>query len=98
MKTGKQPHILTTASNLLGISLLIVTGLKISNASINSYADDISLFAALFMLLSCILSYLSMGLETEKLSEKLENLADIFFMAGLLSLFAAICVLTYVIG
>ena len=97
MKTGKQPHILTTASNLLGISLLIVTGLKISNASINSYADEVSIFAAFFMLLSCILSYLSMAIEGEKLATRLEAVADVLFMAGLLSLFVAICVLFYAI-
>lgn len=88
MITGKQPHILNASSNLLGICFVLVTGLKLTKASDNTWADEISLMAAFALLSSCVLSYISM--RSERKSRHCESFADYLFLFGLLSLFAAV--------
>jgi hypothetical protein len=43
----KQPHILNAASNLLGIALLIIAGLNVSQIARHSIADEIAWVAAI---------------------------------------------------
>jgi amino acid transporter len=90
MKSGKQPHILNAASNLLGICFILITGLKITDSDIGTFADEISIFAALTLMISCLLSYAS--IRAEKNSERWENWADALFLAGMISLCVAMLV------
>ena len=55
----KPPHILNAASNLLGIALLIITGLHVSRYSATTFADEIAWGAAVSLMLSCLFSYLA---------------------------------------
>ena len=50
------PHILNAASNLLGICFVLITGLKVSGASMGTPLDEIAIFTALLFVTSCILS------------------------------------------
>ena len=50
----KHPHILNAASNLLGIALLIITGLHVSRYSATTFADEIAWGAAVSLMLSCL--------------------------------------------
>jgi hypothetical protein len=88
MPQGKQPHILNAASNLLGICFVLITGLKLTRTSETTLADEISLFAALGLLGSCVLSYIS--LRSVKNTDRLEKIADYLFLVSLVLLFAAI--------
>lgn len=88
MIIGKQPHILNASSNLLGICFVLVTGLKLTKASDNTWADEVSLVAALALLSSCVLSYISMRSEHE--STRFERIADYLFLFGLFTLFVAV--------
>lgn len=88
MNEGKQPHILNASSNLLGICFVLITGLKLSKASDNTFADEISLLAALCLLASCTLSYIAM--RGTKNSQRCETIADYCFLIGLFSLFVAV--------
>ena len=90
MITGKQPHILNASSNLLGICFVLITGLKLSKASDNTFADEISLLAGFCLLSSCVLSYIS--LRTHRQTTRYEGLADYLFLTGLLTLFVAVIV------
>jgi ABC-type lipoprotein release transport system permease subunit len=87
----KQPHILNAASNLLGIALLIIAGLNVSQIARHSIADEIAWVAAICLSLSCLLSYLAFRRASE--TDRLDLWADRIFMAGLFTLFAAIVTL-----
>jgi hypothetical protein len=87
MDNGKPPHILNASSNLLGICFIIITGLRLTNLKSTTLADEISLFAALTLLSSCLLSYLSIRIEKE--TTRLERWADYLFITGMISLFMA---------
>lgn len=87
----KNSHILNAASNLLGIAMLIVTGLKITNRSIGTYADECALVAALLLAFSCLFSYLS--IRGGDMADRMEDWADHIFLVGLICLCAAVVVL-----
>jgi uncharacterized membrane protein SirB2 len=87
----RNDHILGAASNLLGISLLIIAGLHIANAAAKTLADEVAWLSALCFAASCTLSYVAMRPATAH--ERVERIADRSFMLGLLTLFAAIVVL-----
>jgi hypothetical protein len=87
MTSDKQPHILSASSSLLGICFVLITGLKLTQAYLATYADEISIVASLCFIASCLLSYLSMRQDR---TGKLERFADYFFLIGLLFLSAAV--------
>lgn len=84
-------HILAAASNLLGITLLIIAGLHISRTSAHTFADEIAWGGAVCFSLSCLASYAS--LRDDKDSARLEGFADLVFMLGLGLLIVSIVVL-----
>ena len=84
-------HILNAASNLLGISVVLITGLKVTGHGERTLADEIAWVAALCFALSCLLSYLDLRAEPEDTPH--ERWADRLFMAGLATLIAAAAVL-----
>ena len=86
-----QGHILNAASSLLGISLVIIAGLNVTHTSRTTLADEVAWASAVFLALSCILSYLA--LRTAPRETQAGKWADRIFLLGLLSLFAAIVVL-----
>jgi len=88
---ARNSHILNAASNLLGIALLIVTGIHITANSSKTYADEMALVAALLLAVSCVVSYLS--IRQGERGERLENWADKIFLGGLIALVAAVLIL-----
>ena len=91
----RNTHILNAASNLLGIALLIVTGLHITDNAGKSYADEMALAAALLLSISCVVSYLS--IRRKERGERLEGLADKIFLGGLSALVIAVSILALTI-
>ena len=91
----KSQHILNAASNLLGITLVIIAGLHIANVSARTLADEVAWVSAVCLSLSCVTSYLSIRAEgvREGKGERMERFADLAFMAGLFSLIASVVVL-----
>lgn len=87
----KTHHILNAASNLLGISLLIIAGLHISDQARRTIADEIAWVGAVCFSASCWLSYLEIRSEGE--SGRLEGWADKAFMLGMVTLLASVLVL-----
>lgn len=90
-ETPKTHHILSSASNLLGISLLIIAGLHISNHAARTIADEVAWVGAVCFALSCTLSYASLRSATE--NPRAERWADTVFMGGLLALMVSVLIL-----
>ena len=89
----RNSHILNAASNLLGIALLIVTAINITDKAGKTYADEAGIVAALLLAVSCIVSYLSIRSPGE--GRRLEAWADKIFLSGLIALLAAVSVLVF---
>ena len=87
----KTTHILNAASNLLGIALLIITGLHISNQGRGTIADEVAWGAAVLFSLSCLFSY--QAIRQEARTELFEMLADRVFLLGICTLLASVTIL-----
>jgi hypothetical protein len=83
-------YILNAASNLLGITLLIIAGLHITNRSEKTFADEIAWIGAICFSLSCVLSYLA--IRSDNASSRSETIADILFLIGLLAVVGSVAV------
>ncbi|RZK57366.1 MAG: hypothetical protein EOO87_03120 [Pedobacter sp.] len=86
MKENRSPHILNTSANLLGFCFIVLTSVKISNLKESSFIDEGAALAIVIFMSSCLFSFLAMRNDTER-SVKLEKLADVLFLAGLIVLF-----------
>ena len=82
-------QILNAASNLLGIALIIITGLNVSHIAAQSFADEVAWVAAICLATSCLLSYLAIRHD----AARIETWADRIFLLGLAALISAIVVL-----
>lgn len=91
---SKHPHILNAASNLLGIALIIVTGLHVAGRSHRSWADEVALLAAFLFGVSCLLSYVAIRAEPH--ISRWEPWADRAFLSGLLAISAAVAMFAIV--
>jgi hypothetical protein len=87
----KSHHILNAASNLLGVSLIIVTALHITSYSKQTFADEIGLAAALLLICSCLFSYWAIRTELQRF----ENGADRLFLVAQVLLLAAVIALWF---
>lgn len=81
-------HILSSASNLLGIALIIVAGLHLTHVYDQALASKIAWFAALLLSVSVLLSYVSIRQEPE--GQSFETWADRVFLTGLIALVTAV--------
>ncbi|MET0364823.1 MAG: hypothetical protein ABW169_09215 [Sphingobium sp.] len=90
MPTGH--HILNAACNLLGISLLLIAGLHISNNADKTLADEVAWISAVCLSASCVFSYLSIRADNDP---KHEGIADKVFLVGLFSLLAAVGIFAF---
>lgn len=88
----KHQDILNASSNLLGISLVIIAGLKVSGHSADSYSDEVACFAALFLCASCILSYAAIRVEDPR---RYELWADRIFLCGLFAILVSVAVVVF---
>lgn len=91
---AKHQQIIGSATSLLGISLVIITGLHVSHASVNSYADEVASVAAVALSASVFTSYLAVRAEPRE--SRFSDIADKFFLVGMVLLFGA--VLVFAIG
>ena len=95
MVAEKSLHILNSSSNLLGFCLVVLTSIKISKFAAATIIDEITGVSAMMLMVSCILSFLSIRTKNEIRSEKLENMAWIIFLIGLISLAATIVLVSF---
>jgi hypothetical protein len=79
-------HIIDSAATLLGVSLVIVTGVHISGKASTSIADELSFAAALLFLVSCGASHVAIV----RGKDRLERIADNAFAVGLVVLLCGV--------
>ena len=86
-KQSKSPHILNTSANLLGFCFVVLTSSKITKMDEASYIDEGATLAIIIFMSSCLFSFLAIRGHTHNHSLKLEKLADVLFLCGLIILF-----------
>lgn len=84
-KENRSPHILSTSANLLGFCFIVLTSVKISKLNQSSYIDEGAALAIIIFLSSCLLSFMAMRSNSAR-GPKMERLADILFLLGLIVL------------
>lgn len=80
----RSPHILNAASTLLGICLVIITGLTLTKSNDRSLADEIAWVAAFLFLTSVALSYVALRMHTA--GRWVVQVCDLAFALGVASL------------
>lgn len=95
MKSKKKvSHILNTSATLLGLCFVVLTSLKVNKLNEGSVIDELTSFAIILFLASCVFSYLSIR-STNQSIERFEKIADIVFLLGLLLLFVITMLITF---
>ena len=80
---NKSPHILATASNLLGFSFVVLTSIKSLGLPKTTFIDEIVSALIIVLALSCFFSFSSIRSKDEKLSQRHETIADYLFLTSL---------------
>ena len=81
---SKSPHILNTSTNLLGFCLIVLTSIKVAGFNHSTIIDDCTGIAAILLMASCLLSFLSLRTKNNNRSERLELIADYTFLIALI--------------
>lgn len=92
MPVQRSPHILSTSSNLLGLCLIVMTSLKLSDRAATSLMDEATGVAAILLMASCLLSFLSIRTADPARSERM---ADAVFLGGLSLVFLTIVLIAF---
>ena len=79
-------RILDPAATLLGVALLIVTAVHITDKSRETFADDLSFVSAILFIASCLVSHWAIRND----SERFERWADTLFATAVVLLLCAI--------
>ena len=93
-RKNTSPHILNTASNLLGICFIVLTSLRILKIQDDTLVDEFTTGAMILFMVSCILSFLSIK-GNGRLSDRFENIAEVLFLSGLICLFVTTMLITF---
>ncbi|MHB1678070.1 MAG: hypothetical protein ACYCSS_11130 [Sulfuriferula sp.] len=90
-------HILQASASMVGVCVMIISIVKLLHLglSVGRLIDKMLALDNVLFLFSALLSYASM--RNERLSYRLENLADALFMFGLIWMTAASLVLSFAI-
>ena len=93
----KSSHILNASSNLLGFSMLIITSLKITKTSHNTYLDEFAGVACVLFACSCFFSFMSIRSKKEKMENRYEQIADYLFLTALFCIVLSVIIITTMI-
>ncbi|WP_426474708.1 hypothetical protein [Chryseobacterium balustinum] len=93
----KSSHILNASSNLLGFSMLIITSLKITKTSHNTYLDEFAGVACVLFACSSFLSFMAIRSKKEKMENRYEQIADYLFLTALFCIVLSVIMITTMI-
>src|SRR6476469_4064008 len=82
----KSAHILNASSNILGICFVVLTSLKVLHVAKSTVIDEVATIDIVAFTASCLFSFLALRNNSVK-SYRLEQIADIIFIAGISLLF-----------
>ena len=88
-------HILSTAANLLGFCLFVLTALNIADRDETRLIDAWTSIIAVMLTFSCIFSFISIRTHDPKRERSLERIADNLFMASLIGILGVIVMIAY---
>ncbi len=94
-QSSKSTHILSTSANLLGFCFVVLTSTKINKLDQASFIDEGAALAVMCFMSSCLLSFLAIRSKSEIRSVKLEKLADVLFLCGLVTLSLTTILITF---
>jgi uncharacterized membrane protein len=94
MANNTSQHILNTAASLLGFCLFVITSLHISNMITTSVIDEITSVIAVMLGFSCFFSFFSIRSKNQKKEQRLETIADYFFIVSLSGILIVILLIT----
>jgi hypothetical protein len=88
-------HILSTAANLLGFCLFVITSLHVSSKAEASLIDEFTSAIAVLLIFSCLLSFVSIRTANPKKEQQLETVADYLFVASLVGILFIILLIAF---
>ncbi len=94
MANNTSPHILSTAANLLGFCLFVITSLHIANQTEIHLIDEFTSVIAVLLTISSIFSFISIRTKNPVREHRLETTADYFFMISLVGILIIILLIT----
>jgi hypothetical protein len=80
---NKSPHILSTASNLLGFSFLVLTSMKSLHLPQTTIIDNVVAVLIVILAFSCMFSFSSIRAKSAEISKSHETIADYLFIVAL---------------
>ncbi|MBL7766969.1 MAG: hypothetical protein JNJ58_12785 [Chitinophagaceae bacterium] len=95
MPNKTSQHILSTAANLLGFCLFIITSLRLTDQAENTFVDEYTAIIALLLTLSSVFSFISIRTENMKREREYEKIADYLFLISLLGIFSIITLIIF---
>lgn len=90
----KSTHILNASSNLLGFSMIIITSLKITKTSHNTFLDEFAGIACVLFACSSLFSFMSIRTDKESLGNRYESIADYLFLIALFCIILSVIIIT----
>ncbi len=90
-------HLFTVSSAMVGVCLTVIGLIRvvITLGRIDTLADDLLSLDALFFLVACLLSYSALRTRSARRMHRVERIADVTFIAGMLLMTAICCIITY---
>ena len=95
MANTTSPHILNTSANLLGFCLVVITSLHITNKSEVGILDELTSLVAVLLIISCLFSFFSIRTKIKEREQRLEIIADYFFIASLIGILIVIAIIAF---
>src|ERR1700744_3871124 len=84
MANNTSQHVLNTATSLLGFCLVVITSFHLTNKAESSLIDEFTSVIAMFLIFSCLFSFLSIRTKNELLERRLETIAEYLFLTAII--------------
>ena len=95
MANNTSQHIISTAANLLGFCLFVVTSLHITSYAESSIIDEFTSIIGILLIFSCLFSFMSIRTKDERREQRLETIADYLFISSLVGILFIILLIAF---